>query len=225
MDPKVSIRKIHLNKLLKAFELPENKLISLLREDIRREISKENGVASGGGDFHSPFWSDAKHFASFGVDLRLSTANRVAANHRRKRLYPPLCEGFLNWWDNKRRWRNVPLKAYETSVKGRYEFDELDAVVKVENLLGLTIGEQESRLIYPYLPEEPSLTDRNGQLGLWLLSSALPEHNSHDMRILDVMRSDACSITNTPLRGDEEEIFTYKYKQIIEKWDNLKEEY
>ena len=99
----MSIKKINLRKLLQAFGLPENKVTSMLRQDIRNEIAKENGTNSDGGDFHVPFWADAKDFALSGADLNLSTEARIISNKSRKRLYPKLHNGFMNWWKNKRR--------------------------------------------------------------------------------------------------------------------------
>ena len=92
-----------MRKLLKAFALPDNKLTSLLREDIRQDKAKEKGEFNGGGDFHGPFWADAKNFILNGTDLKELTQIRVNANPRRKRLYPALLNGFMSWWNNNRR--------------------------------------------------------------------------------------------------------------------------
>ena len=176
----MSIRKIHLRKLLKAFNEPENKKITLLRNDIRSEIKKLEGKSSGGGDFHVPFWSDAKGHASGEIDLSIATFNRIAKDAKKGRLYPELRDGFLEWWHNKRRTRNEPITAFPYTVKRRFEIPDLDAIVKVENLLSILIGNPESgpqgkRIIYPYFSEDPILDEQTARLGLWLLSVALPE--------------------------------------------------
>jgi len=221
----MSIKKIHLNKLLRVFGLPDNKLTTLLREDIRRENAKKLGKKSGGGDFHAPFWCDAKKHAAGISDLRQDTESRINANDRRKKLYPPLRDGFLNWWDNKRRWRNEPFNFQSISVKAHYRIEELDAIVKVENLLSFSIGEHDNRLIYPYLYENPMLTDHNYRLGLWLLSSALPKYNSQDMRILDVNRSKSIAVSDLPIMGNEKTEFINHFSRVINKWELLKLEY
>lgn len=226
----MSIRNIHLRKLLQAFNEPENRKITLLRNDIRTELKKRSGFSSKGGDFHGPFWSDAKNHAAGEIDLSIATLDRIAKNEARGRLYPELADGFLEWWHNKRRTRTEPISAFPYTVKKRYEIDELDAVVKVENLLSIIIGDanvgpQGERLIYPYFSEEPVLDEKAAQLGLWLLSEAFPEFASENIRVLDVMRAKAFSISELPLSGAEEYEFLKKYRKLIDEWDILNEQY
>lgn len=221
----MSIKTIHLNTLLKAFQLPNNELTTFLRADIRREIAKENGGNTGGGDFYAPFWSDVKHHVAGNCDLHEETGRRIIANDRRNRLYPLLRDGFINWWDNKRRWRNEPFGFQPLRVKARYRIEELDAIVKVENLLGLSIGEQDNRLIYPYLYESPELNDQISRLGLWLLSTALSEYNKQDMRLLDVIRSNSYAVSDMSFQGTERAEFILNFERIINKWERLKSEY
>jgi len=211
--------------LLKAFFLPAKQQTALLRAEIRREIAKELGAEAGGGNFYTPFWSDAKNHIRGIADVRVETASRVSKNPRRKRLYPRLQEGFLNWWENKRRWTNLEFGVEEFAPKARYRFDELNATVKVENLIGITIGEDDSRLIYPYFYEQPIVTERIGQLGLWLMSRALSGYNPDDMRMLDILRSNSNSIADFPFRGDEEEEFLSRYIRLILRWEELRKEY
>lgn len=226
----MSIRKIHLRKLLKAFNEPENKKISLLKNDIRNERKKLDGKSTGGGDFYGPFWSDAKNHTSGKIDLSIATLDRIAKNEHRGRLYPRLCNGFLEWWHKKRRSRNEQIFAFPYTVKKQHELSDLKAIVKVENLLSILIGDgkdepQGKRLIYPYFSEEPILDGQSARLGLWLLCEAFPEHNPADLRILDVMRAKSFSILDYPLIGTEEKEFKYKYKNLIDKWDELNQKY
>jgi len=226
----MSIYKIHLRKLLRAFEEPENKRTTLLRGDARNELKKQNGDVSGGGDFYGPFWSDAKNHASGVIDLSVATLDRIAKNEARGRLYPKLTDGFLEWWHKKRRSRNEPISAFPYSVKKHHKIDVLNATVKVENLLSINIGGDEQghisqRLIYPYFAEEPILTPQSIRLGLWLLSMALPDYDSRYLRILDVIRAKAFSLSDVPLRGDEEEIFIQKYSALISEWEELYQTY
>lgn len=221
----MSIKNVHLNKLLKAFYLPENKLTSLLRDDIRSEIAKKNGLSTSGGEFYTPFWSDAKAHILGTNDLATMTASRIAANDRRKRLYPLLRDGFLDWWQFRRRWSNQPFSFHEFAPKSKHEFEELGATVKVENVVGLTIGDQSNRIIYPYFFEEPTVIDSMARLGLWLMSVALPEHHSEEMRILDIMRGKSYSSSDVSLTGNEESEFVFQYKRIIVRWEELWEDY
>jgi hypothetical protein len=221
----MSVRNIHLDKLLKAFFLPENKRIALLRNDIRSEIAKEEGSDSGGGNFYTPFWSDAKNHIRGSADLRVETARRIEMNERRRRLYPRLQNGFLNWWENRRRWTNLEFVVQDFAPKGHYRFDELDATVKVENLVGISIGEDEKRLIYPYFYEEPVVSETMSRLGLWLMSEALSGYAHGAMRILDIPRSNSNSIEDFPLRGNEKEQFRSHYQRLIDQWERLRKEY
>ncbi|PHS37385.1 MAG: hypothetical protein COA91_10190 [Robiginitomaculum sp.] len=226
----MSIRIIHLRKLLRAFNEPNNRKVTLLRGDIRMELKKQTRPSSKGGDFHGPFWSDAKNHASGKIDLSIATLNRIASNEARGRLYPELTDGFLEWWHNKRRTRNEPITAFPYSVKKRYVINQLDAIVKVENLLSVMIGdpkngEQEKRLVYPYFSEEPILDEKTARLGLWLLSEALPEYDPKDLRILDVIRARAFSLSESPLTGTEEYEFVKKYAKLIDEWEQLRQEY
>ncbi len=77
---------IHLKKLLCFFDAPQAQRKAMLREDIRREIAKANGVTASGGDFHVPFWADAKRHVLGKVDLEDQTNIRIASNERRKNL-------------------------------------------------------------------------------------------------------------------------------------------
>ena len=103
-------------------------------------------------------------------------------------------------------------------------------MVKVENLLSILIGDpnlgpQGKRLIYPYFSEEPILDEKTARLGLWLLCEALPEFEPEDLRILDVMRARAFSLSGSPLTGIEEHEFKKKYERLIDEWEALSEQY
>lgn len=221
---------MHLRKLLKAFNNTPKDNTSLLRSDLRLEAKKRSGMISGGGDFHGPFWSDAKNHVSGQIDLSIATLDRIAKNEARGRLYPELCDGFLEWWHNKRRRRNEPISAFPYTVKKQHEISSIGAVVKVENLLSVVIGDpkfgaQENRLIYPYFSEGPILDEHTARLGLWLLTKALPEYNTNDLRILDVIRAKAFSTLDFPFKGNEEEIFLKKYSKLIDEWEELRSDY
>ena len=221
----MSLKNIHLRKVLKAFGLPENKLISLLRDDIRQDIAKASGKQDGGGDFHGPFWSDAKDFVLYGKDLDLQTQSRIDANYRRRRLYPQLRDGFMDWWNNKRRFSNEKIEPYTTAMKSRFNVEGIDATIKVENLLGVSVGEDGNRLIYPYFSESPKLSEDNARIGLWLISQAFPNHRIEDFRILDVLRGNTFSVESHPFNGREQRDFYYHMNRLVEKWEKLKGEY
>ncbi|MBX3505937.1 MAG: hypothetical protein KF895_10700 [Parvibaculum sp.] len=221
----MSLEQIHLRKLLQIFYAPNNKRISILRADIRQEISKGAGLNGDGGDFHTAFWSGAKRHALGTADLRALTEVYIERSRQRRRLYPLLRDGFLLWWDEKRRWRNEPFEAILPSPHGRFIFEELAATVKVENLLSLEGGDHSNRLIYPYFAEEPLLSAEAARLGLWLMSVALPHRNAEEMRILDVIRGTSFGIADVPFLGNEESIFLQKYEATLAEWRRLREEY
>ncbi|MGH1467211.1 MAG: hypothetical protein ACRBBQ_17825 [Cognatishimia sp.] len=221
----MSFRKIHLRKLLAAFGSPEAKQISMLRADIRAEIAKESGKNGGGGDFHVPFWSDAKSYVLEGIDFEARTQTRVASNDRRKRLYPDLHAGFMDWWLNKKRFNNEELIPYPTEIKSHFTIGGLHATVKVENFLGLSIGADDKRIIYPYFAETPILTAEYARLGLWLISKAFPELQIDDFRVLDVLRGTSYSPQDCTWLGNEEQTFEWLYENLLSRWDELKTEY
>ncbi|MEQ1882502.1 MAG: hypothetical protein ABL878_16210 [Burkholderiales bacterium] len=221
----MSIALLHLNKLLKLAALAENKLISAIRDDLRSERRKVLGLSSGGGDFHTAFWSDAKGHVIGVVDLPSQTAMRIEGNPTRKRLYPELANGFLNWLDLLRRSTNRGIGWSPESVHNRYEVPGLGVTVKVDNLLGLRIGDDQHKLVYPYFSEEPVLEDRWARMGLWLMREALPNHDIAQMEILDVLRSRSFSGDRLFLTGGEEALLARRYGEIATIWENLRVEY
>lgn len=221
----MTIQKAHLRKLLQVFFLPENQLTTVLRNDIRAEIARSEGASEGGGDFHAPFWSDAKDHACGISELETSTDQRIAKNARRRRLYPLLRAGFLEWWNEKLRWSNEIVEAIQSGVKGQVGFTDINSIVKVENLLAVEIGDHSKKLIYPYFSENPILSGEAARIGLWLMSEALPRHDVKDMRILDVLRSSSITVVDHPLEGNEERLFVEHYSRILRRRRQLRREY
>lgn len=222
----MSIRSIHLRKLLCLMYAPPNVRTRILRADIRSDRDKSLGHDDGGGDFHVPFWSDAKRHVLGEADLVTSVASRIAGNKRRERLYKALSKGFLTWWNDRRRWRNEPLTLLPAPAKAKLQLPALASTVKVENVLGLDSGPSFERLIYPYFSEEPPLAEDAARLGLWAIRTALPEtYKLEDMRILDVLRSASFGTLDCALRGDEETEFIRRYQVVLAHWGELKKEY
>ncbi len=221
----MSLQKIHLRKLLQIMYAPDKKRVSLLREDIRNDINREISDDEGGGNFHVPFWADAKAHVAGRSDLINQTQFRIKKNPRRGRLYPRLQDGFLIWWNEKRRWKNEPFEQVLSSIKAQYPVPELDSVVKVDNTLAFKVGDRSERVIYPYFSEEPSLPDEGARVGLWLLGEALRPHRIENIRVLDVLRSKSFSTVDVPILGDEQRIFLSLYSGVIKQWEKLKEEY
>jgi hypothetical protein len=222
----MSLRKVSLRKALKLFGLPENKLISALRDDIRTEMRKQDSDDSGGGDFHIGFWRDAKDHATHKFDLTAATLIRIDSNKGRQRLYPALRVGFLQWWDEFRRLSNEDFEEIEESIHGRYPVPGANAFIKVENVLALKIGGITTRIIYPYFSEQPMLSDESARMGLWLMAKTLPGFDVADMVLLDVLRSKGYSINDVPLKGDEESKFLDRFNSILLRWVTLaREEY
>ncbi|MDF3213189.1 hypothetical protein EN962_20470 [Mesorhizobium sp. M7A.F.Ca.CA.001.09.2.1] len=221
----MSLERIHLRKLLRFFYLPTKARIAALRDDIRSDLRKDAGVASGGGDYHVPFWTDAKQHAAGQGDLPQLTHSRVAANPRRQRLYPLLQAGFLTWWNEKRRWINEPFQILDYSVKNHFRLPTVNCVVKIENLLSVKIGDESHRLVYPYFSEEPVLNEEGSRLGIWILSQSLPNFSPNDFRVLDVLRGTSFATIDHPLQGNEEALFMGYYNALLTEWEKLREEY
>lgn len=221
----MSAEKIHLRKLLQLFYARDNRRISLLRSDIRNEIKKSQSDSDEGGDFHVPFWSDAKTHAAGGEDIRAAINHRIALNKSRARLYPLLGKGFLKWWDEKRRWRNEPFELLPDSIKSHYEVPAVGGTVKIENLLAIKVGDRYNRLVYPYFSEDPVLPEEGRRVGLWVINKGLPNFPISDLRILDVLRGSSYGVIDHPLQGNEEELFVRRYGDVLREWRKLWDEY
>ena len=96
----MSIKRIHLRKALRLLYLPDSGRRALLRADIRNDLKKAQETEDdSGGDFHGPFWADAKRHVQGEINLFEKVKARIEANNRRERLYPRLAKGFLDWWN------------------------------------------------------------------------------------------------------------------------------
>ena len=220
----MSIKRINLRKLLQLVSADPKQRSALLKDDIRAERRKERGEDVGGGDFFVPFWAAAKGHAKRETNLAVEIPKLIAANNRRSRLYPILSKSFLEWWNEKRAWRNEPFHITRDNIKGHVEILDLELLIKVENLISGTIGESEHRLVYPYFSEKPRLSLNVARLGLHILHLALPEYYRQDFRILDILRSISFSIDDVPFTGTEDEELYASYHVIREEYNKLSKE-
>jgi hypothetical protein len=220
----MSIRSIHLRKLLKILYSEPNRRVSALRADIREDIARDSGEFGGGGDFYGPFWFDAKSHVFERKDLTIAVEERIGANPGRARLYPLLRDGFLLWWDKRRRWTNRPFRQSDW-IKSKFEIRELSALIKIDNLLSVRDSRDEDHYIYPYFAPEPVLRDEAARVGLWVISKSLPDLDLDAVRILDVIRGETFSTDKTELRGNEEDILMRRYKALIAECDGIRREY
>ncbi|MCY1669592.1 hypothetical protein OVA07_01015 [Novosphingobium sp. SL115] len=221
----MSVLDIPLRKALQLFYGSEPVRRSVLKKDIRLDRKKDaGGTRSQGGDFYLPFWSDVKKHISGDGDLAEMTSVRIASNNSFKRLYPLLKDGVLELLSAKLRWSNEPVEIIPKSVHGNLKIEEIGAVVRVRDALNARVREKYTRVVYPYFSEEPALSEEAGRLGLWAMQQALPNLNPSDMRLIDPLRRAFFSPEITPLNGDEESIFIYKYRSLIVEWERLKHE-
>ncbi|WP_298812261.1 hypothetical protein [uncultured Sphingomonas sp.] len=220
----MSLQVINLRKLLKLMFYGPRELTSALRDDIREDRDRERGQVSGGGDFYGPFWHDAKNHVFGFSDLTDTTAERISANDRRKGLYPTLKDGFLLWWNQRRRWTNAPFEPIDTP-KTRFKISELDLTVKIDCVLAVQDGRGDDHYVYPYWFPEPALTEESARLGLWVLSQSLPQINPFELRLLDVIRGQTFALDRMPLQGDEESVFKRHYLRISQRRQQLRDEY
>lgn len=217
----MSIEIIHLRKLLKLLYLPDNRQTSELRRDIWQDRRRESGLGGGGGDFHSPLWFDAGRHAFHIADLHDATAARIEANDGRERLYLMLRDGFLLWWNERRRWTNEPFQPIP-APHARYQLTGT-GVIKLEALLAVRDAANVDHFVYPYFAEEPILSDEAARLALWTLCTGLPHIDPNELRILDVIRGQAFSLDRNPLQGNEEEVLRYRYQRLLNRWHELRE--
>lgn len=218
----MSLELIGLGKLLKAMYADRAEQVRILREDIRSTIRRERGVPPpDGGDFHVPFWADAKRHVRGEIDLRQRTRERMGAHRGRERLYPLLADGFLSWWEERRRLRNEPFIVIEENIRARFECAGL-GVVKVENILPIDVEGDGPRIIYPYFAERPVLSEEAARLGLWVMARSITTYQAEQMRILDVIRGRTFSALDTPLTGAEEDVFRQRYEMLLREWQRLR---
>ncbi|MCO6391518.1 hypothetical protein GTW25_10800 [Aliihoeflea aestuarii] len=185
---------------------------------MKRDISEDRRPASedsGGGDFHTAFWSDAKLHARGEGDLPALTTGRIMANSRKRRLYPLLTEGFLDWWNERRRWINEPFQVLSRSVKARHVIEQFGCTVKIENLFSVQMADGSFRLIYPYFSEHPELREEAARIGHWVMGQALPNYDPRGFRILDVLRAHSFRAEEHPPRGNEEAVFLRRYAELL----------
>lgn len=221
----MAVTSIHLRKLLMLLHAPLNLRISKLREDIRNDISRAAGEQdASGGDFYVPFWSDAKRHAIGTADLVNATKIRIASNSGRRNLYPRLTEGFLTWWNERRRWTNAPFQPV-ASPHTRYQFPGLNAVIKVDNILAVRDANNVEHYVYPYFSMTPLLSETAARHGLWVLTKALPGLPESEVSILDVIRGQAFSVGRPALQGDEEAELRQLYASLIQEQQTLRRDY
>jgi hypothetical protein len=219
----MSLEKIHLRKLLQLIYATPAKRRGAVLSDIGSDARKLLSPDSSGGDFYGPFWADAKDYVAGKSDLREQTKGRIAANRSRQRLYPLLRDGFLQLWTEKVRWRNEEFEFLPTSVKAQLSIDELNATIKIENVVAVRIWDGTKRVVYPYFSEEPVLPNDGARLGFWALGEALPDFKSDDFRIIDVLRGSYFRPGDVPLRGNERETLVKKYGALLAEWNKLRD--
>lgn len=217
----MALQNIQLRKLLMMGFAPNRLRRAELKGDIRIERQKLAGINSSGPDFYGPFWADAKAHTFGEKDLTQATEQRIADNWRRRNLYPRLRDGFLLWWNERRRLTNATVRAGDVQ-KARFEILGLAATVRIDSILSVTDGAGTNRYVYPYFAPEPELDDQAARLGLWLLGRALPDVPHQEIRILDVIRGRTFSVDRTPLQGDEEAQFRRMYEGLIHERDGLR---
>lgn len=215
----MSVTKIKLRRLLRMMGADPLLRARLLREDLRKDRKPPDGK-TGGGDFYGPFWASAKAHALGTADLQARIKLHIDANPGRAQLYPELAKGFLTWWDRRRRWTNAPF-AEGPALVATPTFPSLGATVGIENLLSVRDSRGELHAVYPYLCKTPVLTDEIARLGLWVLTRAFQNLPPREIRILDVLRGQSFSTDKTPLQGNEEQIFLFRYTALIRDYDAL----
>lgn len=209
----MALDRIQLSKALKLMFLPAVKRRAEIRKQVRNEFRRANGEISG-GDFYVPFWADAKNHAFGTSDLNFTVEARIAVNGGRENLYPRLRDGFLLWWNEKRRWTNEPF-SHGPVLKARIPFNALSATVKVDNILSVRDGLGIEHVVYPYFAPDLKLSEEAARLGLSMLTEAFPQVPSMDIRILDVIRGEAFSPDRTTLHGNEREEFERRFSLIL----------
>lgn len=221
----MSLKSLHLRKLIKLMYLAGPRRTSAIRADIRDDLARERGnTGEGGGDFYGPFWRDAKDHVFGRSDLHAQTALRIASNGGRENLYTQLRDGFLLWWDRKRRWTNEPFRP-AAPVRSMVRIGGIDCNIKVDNILSVRDARDDDHFVYPYWFNEPALDEESSRIALWCLTQAFPAADETELRLLDVIRGETFGFDKTPPRGDEAEVFRRKFDSLLLEWDRIRREY
>lgn len=220
----MSLQSLPLRKLLKLLFLAPAQRRSEIRTDIRADIRRANGVEESRGNFQTVFWSDAKRHVIETADLHESVAARIARSSRNARHYQLLRDGFLLWFNERRRWTNRPFRQ-GPSRSGRFPVPDLESVIKIDGILSAQDADGVEHHVYPYFSEDPPLSENAARLGLWVLCSVLRDVPPIEIRILDVMRGRTFSIDRTPLTGGEENDLRSRYADLLRERDILRPDY
>lgn len=218
----MSIELIHLRKLLQIFYMPVPRQKAILRAEIRSDRAKEEGKSVAGGDFYGPFWADVRDHVIGRTDLHSSVINRISNSAGRERLYPLLEKGFLDWWDDQRRWTNDPfvqVRSPNTILK----FSDILSI-KLDGFLAIQDASQVNRYIYPYFSETPVLKNEAARIGLWAFKKAFVALPVENFRILDVLRGRIFAIDRHYLEGDEQEVLERRSESLWQLWTELQNE-
>jgi len=217
----MTIHSLHLRKFIQIVFSDDKRRKRLLKEIIRND-SRAN--SDGGGDFFSPFWADVKNFIAGKVDLTESVEGRIAGNKGRARLYPVLERGFRRIWFNEIGMRNEPIRGIQNTVHGTTKLISIGAEIKVHNAIAFDPEKSASRIIYPYFPEYPPLSEVAARIGLWVMMQAFPGREFEGMRIYDLQRGKSFSAISVQLLGNERELVERQYSLILEDWKRMVEE-
>lgn len=213
---------IHLSKFLRFSYLPQKRLRHDMGRDIYNDRRKTEGKSKGGPDFFGAFWGDAKLHVEGKADLRDLVAYRIFRNARRDRLYKAMLSGFINWWDNERRWTNEPFQIRQ-SPTARLEVSQ-GITLKIENIMSVRDAADLDHYIYPYFSEHAEIDDEAARVGLATIYRALPDLPQSEIRIMDVIHGQVWSADRVVFGGDEEEILHRKCKFITSFRKALEEE-
>lgn len=216
----MAINSMHLDRFLRLLCHDEKGLRKELLGDINTESKRAEGLKIEGGHFYSAFWADAREHINGGQHLSASTEQRIKDDPRRKNIYPLLAEGFLSLFT---RFDNSELKLLDRRPKGHLEVAEINLTLKIENIMALSIREQEY-LIYPYWFLEPRLLEEPARIGLWAIDNALKNESVNIIRLVDIIRGKRYAVDAYQPNGNEADLLKIRYRKIYDYWERLVEE-
>lgn len=220
----MTIDRITLRKFIQLLGLPQNKKITKFREVARRDARRQAGEpVIGGPDFYTGFWSDAKNHVFGQSDLRDTTPARIAANDGRERLYRMLQDGFLTWWDERRRWQNAPFQRINPIV-GQVEIEN-GAILRLDNILSVRDTQNVDHHVYPYWCEEPIIDQDLAAISLHVLLRAFPEHDPNEIRILDTIRGQTYSADRVDLDAITWEDIILRHRALRAEYQEIRAQY
>jgi hypothetical protein len=217
----MTMDRLSLARFLELLQLPHARRLKVIERDARKAVFADRfGKSSDGGDFYGPFWSDAKRSAvEREFSLAAATADRIARNKSRRRLYPQLLRGFEQGWRGLRTSRITAatlelVTRLSVTIKGSEEEDYIHA----SNVLAVKEPRGVLHIAYPYFSKDVGLGVRHAKVGVRVLRQGFARAKPESVAMLDVLRGNL-------FVGADGEVDTSARDELVDRYDAVMREW